>query len=229
MVPTYSSCVKLPCLHTFLAICATRGYYICFGGVKIAYQQLPPLSVNCFPEVNDVSSKLNNGWKASKGLETKRQKAGGNMLSQIHHNWALWKGKYIVLNSVEIKIVRTKAKNSYRGFSLWVHSFYDRLRLQGLGLPYSSHPHASAWPDTYFIRQYACKWTRWRLYFIIVNWVSWFCPTTVYKRVWPQYCLGISSTYASVWCTVVVSSKSLRCVGLPTSGSIHFCSSHPFF
>ena len=48
MVQTYSSCVELPCLRAFLMICATCGCYICFGDVGNAYQQFPPLSVDCY-------------------------------------------------------------------------------------------------------------------------------------------------------------------------------------
>ena len=54
MVQTYSSFVELPCLRTFLAICSTQGYYICFGDVENAYQQSPPPSVNCYLEINDT-------------------------------------------------------------------------------------------------------------------------------------------------------------------------------
>ena len=54
MVQTYSSCVELPCLRAFLAICATRGYYICFGDVENAYQQSPPPSVDCYLEIDDT-------------------------------------------------------------------------------------------------------------------------------------------------------------------------------
>ena len=54
MVRTYSSCVELPCLRAFLAICATRGYYICFGDVENAYQQSPPPSVDCYLEIDDT-------------------------------------------------------------------------------------------------------------------------------------------------------------------------------
>ena len=54
MVQTYSSCVELPCLRAFLAICATRGYYVSFGDVENAYQQSPPPSIDCFLEVDDT-------------------------------------------------------------------------------------------------------------------------------------------------------------------------------
>ena len=60
--------------------------------------------------------------RLQKGLKAKRQKAGDNMLSQIHHNSVLQKGKAIVLNSAEIKMVRTKAKTPIGEFSLWVIS-----------------------------------------------------------------------------------------------------------
>ena len=54
MVQTYSSCVELPCLRAFVAMCANRGFYICFGDVENAYQQSPPPSIDCFLEVDDT-------------------------------------------------------------------------------------------------------------------------------------------------------------------------------
>ena len=54
LVQTYSSCVELPCLRLFLAICAQRGYYITFGDVENAYQQSPPPSIDCFLEIDDT-------------------------------------------------------------------------------------------------------------------------------------------------------------------------------
>ena len=54
LVQTYSSCVELPCLRLFLAICAERGYYVTFGDVENAYQQSPPPSIDCFLEVDDA-------------------------------------------------------------------------------------------------------------------------------------------------------------------------------
>ena len=54
MVQTYSSCVELPCLRAFIAICVSRGYYICFGDVENAYQQSPPPTIDCFLEIDDT-------------------------------------------------------------------------------------------------------------------------------------------------------------------------------
>ena len=54
MVQTYSSCVELPCLRAFIAICANKGYYICFGDVDNACQQSPPPSVACFLNIDDT-------------------------------------------------------------------------------------------------------------------------------------------------------------------------------
>ena len=54
LVQTYASCIELPCLRAFLAICATRGYYVAFGDVENAYQQSPPPTVDCFLEVDDT-------------------------------------------------------------------------------------------------------------------------------------------------------------------------------
>ena len=54
LVQTYSSCVELPCLRLFLAMCAERGYYVTFGDVENAYQQSPPPTIACFLEVDDT-------------------------------------------------------------------------------------------------------------------------------------------------------------------------------
>ena len=54
LVQTYASCIEIPCLRLFFAICAVRGYYIGFGDVDNAYQQSPPPSVDCFLEVDDT-------------------------------------------------------------------------------------------------------------------------------------------------------------------------------
>jgi len=54
MVQTYSSCVELPCLRAFIAMCVNRGYYIAFGDVENAYQQSPPPSIDCFLEIDDT-------------------------------------------------------------------------------------------------------------------------------------------------------------------------------
>ena len=54
LVQTYSSCVELPCLRLFLALCAQRGYYVTFGDVENAYQQSPPPSIDCFLEIDDT-------------------------------------------------------------------------------------------------------------------------------------------------------------------------------
>ena len=54
MVQTYSSCVELPCLRAFTAICADRNYYICFGDVENAYQQSPPPTIECYLEIDDT-------------------------------------------------------------------------------------------------------------------------------------------------------------------------------
>ena len=54
MVQTYSSCVELPCFRAFIAICVSRGYYICFSDVENAYQQSPPPSIDCYLEVDDT-------------------------------------------------------------------------------------------------------------------------------------------------------------------------------
>ncbi len=56
LVQTYSSCVELPCLRLFLALCAQRGYYVTFGDVENAYQQSPPPSIDCFLEIDDTIS-----------------------------------------------------------------------------------------------------------------------------------------------------------------------------
>ena len=54
MVQTYSSCVELPCLRAFVAMCAIRGYYVCFGDVENAYQQSPPPTIDCYLEIDDT-------------------------------------------------------------------------------------------------------------------------------------------------------------------------------
>ncbi len=54
LVQTYSSCIELPCLRAFIAMCVNRGYYIAFGDVENAYQQSPPPSIACFLEVDDT-------------------------------------------------------------------------------------------------------------------------------------------------------------------------------
>ncbi len=38
----------------FFAICAARGYVICFGDIHNAYQQSPPPSIDCFLEIDDA-------------------------------------------------------------------------------------------------------------------------------------------------------------------------------
>jgi len=53
MVQTYASCIELPCLRLFFALCAQRGYYVGFGDVDNAYQQSPPPSVDCYLRVDD--------------------------------------------------------------------------------------------------------------------------------------------------------------------------------
>ena len=53
LVQTYSSCIELPCLRTFIGICVNRGYYIAFGDVDNAHQQSPPPSIDCFLEIDD--------------------------------------------------------------------------------------------------------------------------------------------------------------------------------
>ena len=54
LVQTYSSCVELPGLRAFIAICVNRGYYICFSDVENAYQQSPPPTIDCFLEIDDT-------------------------------------------------------------------------------------------------------------------------------------------------------------------------------
>ena len=54
LVQTYSSCIEMPCLRLFFAICAMKGYIVGFGDVNNAYQQSPPPSVDCFLEVDDT-------------------------------------------------------------------------------------------------------------------------------------------------------------------------------
>ena len=54
LVQTHASCIELPCLRLFLAMCAQRGYCVVFGDVENAYQQSPPPSVDCFLEVDDT-------------------------------------------------------------------------------------------------------------------------------------------------------------------------------
>ena len=54
MVQTYSSCVELPCLRAFIAICVNRGYYICFGDVENTYQQSLPPSIDCYLDIDDT-------------------------------------------------------------------------------------------------------------------------------------------------------------------------------
>ena len=56
LVQTYASCIELPCLRLFMALCAERGYYVGFGDVDNAYQQSPPPSVDCFLEVDETIS-----------------------------------------------------------------------------------------------------------------------------------------------------------------------------
>ena len=54
MVKTYASCIELPCLRAFFAICTLRGYVVAFGDVENAYQQSPPPSVACYLEIDDT-------------------------------------------------------------------------------------------------------------------------------------------------------------------------------
>ena len=54
LVQTYSSCVELPCLRLFIALCVNRGYYLCFGDVDNAFQQAPPPTHQCYLEVDDT-------------------------------------------------------------------------------------------------------------------------------------------------------------------------------
>ena len=54
LVQTYSSCIELPCLRAFIAICVNRGYHIAFGDVENACEQSPPPSIDCFLEIDDA-------------------------------------------------------------------------------------------------------------------------------------------------------------------------------
>lgn len=54
LVQTYSSCIELPCLRAFIAICVNRGYYICFGDLENAYQQSPPPTIDCYLKVDET-------------------------------------------------------------------------------------------------------------------------------------------------------------------------------
>ena len=75
-------------------------------------------SVQCLGVAQDPESASSNHYnneRASKDIEARQHKVGGNMLSQIHHNGALQIGKTIALSLAEIKIERTLCKNSRRG------------------------------------------------------------------------------------------------------------------
>ena len=54
LVQTYLSCVELPGLRLFVALCVMRGYYIVFGDVENAYQQSPPPTIDCFLEIDNT-------------------------------------------------------------------------------------------------------------------------------------------------------------------------------
>ena len=54
LVKTYASCIEIPCLRLFFAICAERGWYVSFGDVDNAYQQSPPPSVDCYLEIDEA-------------------------------------------------------------------------------------------------------------------------------------------------------------------------------
>ena len=54
LVQTYSSCVELPCMRLFIALCVNRNYYICFGDVDNAFQQAPPPTYQCYLEIDDT-------------------------------------------------------------------------------------------------------------------------------------------------------------------------------
>ena len=54
LVQTYSSCVELPCMRLFIALCVNRNYYICFGDVDNAFQQAPPPTHQCYLEIDDT-------------------------------------------------------------------------------------------------------------------------------------------------------------------------------
>ena len=54
LVQIYSSCIELPCLRAFIAICVNRGCHIAFGDVENANQQSPPPSIDCFLEIDDT-------------------------------------------------------------------------------------------------------------------------------------------------------------------------------
>jgi hypothetical protein len=71
LVQTYSSCVELPCLCLFLAMCAQRGYYVTFGNVENAYQQSPPPSIDCFLEIDDT---IDDWYQACFGCKLDRLK-----------------------------------------------------------------------------------------------------------------------------------------------------------
>ena len=72
---------------------------------------------------------ISKGWKASNGLHAIRQKTGDNILSQIHRNSTLGKGKAITSNSAETKIVR-REKTTSKESSDWVVDFYNQRLLQ---------------------------------------------------------------------------------------------------
>ena len=72
---------------------------------------------------------VSKGWKASNGLHAIRQKTGDNILSQIHRNSTLGKGKAITSNSAETKIVR-REKTTSKESSDWVVDFYNQRLLQ---------------------------------------------------------------------------------------------------
>ena len=54
LVQTYASCIEIPCLRLFFAICAEKGLVVGFGDVTNAYQQSPPPTVDCFLEIDDT-------------------------------------------------------------------------------------------------------------------------------------------------------------------------------
>ena len=71
MVQTYSSCIELPCLRTFVGTCVNRECRMHFGDVDNAHQQSPPPSVDCFLEIDDTIAD----WYFHRfGIELDRQR-----------------------------------------------------------------------------------------------------------------------------------------------------------
>ena len=54
LVSTYASCIELPCLRLFFAMCAVKMLIVGFGDVVNAFQQAPPPTNECFVEIDDT-------------------------------------------------------------------------------------------------------------------------------------------------------------------------------